>query len=179
MKGLLSWMWRSMCSLKALSETMYLPHQSQLKCVFKGIASLNKCEITLVAFVWPFLGVCFQMSPQIAYTNPRWLHLVFQMCPQWATPHCENIVTSKGLGRRSWRTLKSLFTLYKQIPKNPRILYVKIPGFWPGNPIYHPQTYRVLRSIAIINVSQNRFWWYPIFNWEWFLDVWNWLHLKI
>ena len=36
-------------------------------------------------------------------------------------PHCENILTSKGRGRRSWRTLKNLLTLYKQIPKNPGI----------------------------------------------------------
>ena len=25
----------------------------------------------------PFPGVCFQMSPQIAYMNPLWLHLIF------------------------------------------------------------------------------------------------------
>ena len=36
-------------------------------------------------------------------------------------PHCENILTSKGRCRRSWRTLKNPLTLYKQIPKNPGI----------------------------------------------------------
>ena len=54
-------------------------------------------------------------------------------------PHCENILTSKDRGRRSWQTLKSPFTLYKRIPKNPGILFSKIPGFWstenPGIPL--------------------------------------------
>ena len=45
----------------------------------------------------------------------------------------------RGHGRRSWRTIKSPFTLYKQIPKNPGILFSKIPGLWstenPGIPL--------------------------------------------
>ena len=44
-------------------------------------------------------------------------------------PHCENILTSKGRGGRSWLTLKSHFTLYKQIPKNPGISYKKSRDF--------------------------------------------------
>ena len=76
--------------------------------------------------------------------SPAWIHIgciwffsiimCFQICP-----HCENILTPKDRGGRSWLTLKSHFTLYKQIPKNPGISFSKIPGFWstenPGIPL--------------------------------------------
>ena len=89
----------------------------------------------------------FDLSPLCAFKcllkSPAWIHvgciwffstMCFQMCP-----HCENILTYRGHGRRSWRTIKSPFTLYKQIPKNPGILFSKIPGLWstenPGIPL--------------------------------------------
>ena len=143
-----------MCSLKALSKIFHLPHQSQLKCVFKvsllnvlcwyfqmmckvtsvpfvwllfsvslqmrsQIARLKQCKITLVTFVWPFPSVLSNVS------SNAWIQIgcicffctmCFQMCP-----HCQNILASKGRGRRSWPTIKCTFTLYKQIPKNPGI----------------------------------------------------------
>ena len=40
LKGLLSWMWRSMYSLNVLSKNMHLSRQSQLKCMFK-VSLLN------------------------------------------------------------------------------------------------------------------------------------------
>ena len=56
------------------------------------IACLNGCKVTLVAFVWFFSTVCFQMSPQIARIRGCIVALVaflwpfstvcFQMCPQ-------------------------------------------------------------------------------------------------
>ena len=66
-------MWRSMCSLKALSKIMHLPHQSQLKCVFK-VSLLNvlcwyfqmMCKVTSVPFVWLLFSVSLQMRSQIA-----------------------------------------------------------------------------------------------------------------
>ena len=71
--------------------------------------------------------------------SPAWIHvgciwffsiiMCFQLCP-----HYENILTSKGRGGRSWLTLKSHFSLFKQIPKNPGISYKKIPRFWSRDP---------------------------------------------
>ena len=71
------------------------------------------------------------------FKSPAWIHVGCICFFAIMCPHCETILTSEGCGRRSWRNLKSLFTLYKQIPKNhyyicknPGITYAKIPGFW-------------------------------------------------
>ena len=110
--------------------------------MWSQIARLNKCEITLVAFVWPFPTVCFQMSPQIAWIYNGCIWFFSTVCIQMCPHYCENILTFKGRGRRSSRTIKSPFTLYTYIPKNPGISFSEIPGFWstenpgiPGSPL--------------------------------------------
>ena len=93
------------------------------------IPCLNKCEITLAAFVWPFPGVCFQMSPQIACMNPHWLHLIllhYNVFP---------IVSSlweyfdlQGPWRKVLTDLKkSLYTLQAD-PEKSRDFMLKNPG---------------------------------------------------
>ena len=81
----------------------------------------------------------FDLSPLCAFKclikSHAWIHIsciwfFSTMCCQMC-PHRENILTSKGRGRRSWPTIKSPFTLYKQVPKNPGISFSKIPGFLP------------------------------------------------
>ena len=77
----------------------------------------------------------FDLSPLCAFKcllkSPAWIHvdciwffstMCFQMCP-----HCENILTSKGRGRRSWRNLK-------KVPLHSSSRSRKIPGFHNKNP---------------------------------------------
>ena len=66
-------------------------------------------------------------------------------------PHCENILTSKGRGRRSWRTLK--------IPLHPTSRSRKIPGF-------HFQKSRDPASAC----SPLLYWWFL-----WLLSIKMWL----
>ena len=62
------------------------------------MADIDGCITTLVAFVWFFATVRFQMSPQIACLNRCKVTLLaffqlfstvhFQMCPQWPMRRC-------------------------------------------------------------------------------------------
>ena len=87
------------------------------------IPCLNKCVITLVA-----LRLTFPQCVLSSVSSNR-LHesTLVALCP-----HCENILTSKGLGRRSWWTIKFLYTLQAD-PKNPGTSFsnfqLKIPGY--------------------------------------------------
>ena len=83
-----------MCSLKALSEMMYLPHQSQLKCVIiKGfypefvlkwwyfqIAGLNRCKVTSDVFFGFSLLWAFKCSLKLPACLRNHMHLTFHRC---------------------------------------------------------------------------------------------------
>ena len=115
------------------------------------IPCLNKCEITLAAFVWPFPGVCFQMSPQIACMNPHWLHLIFLHYNVF--PNVSSLWEYFDL-QGPWRKVltdlkKSLYTLQAD-PEKSRDFMLKNPGIlidWksrdpgipgiPLGPVYH------------------------------------------
>ena len=93
------------------------------------IPCLNKCEITLAAFVWPFPGVCFQMSPQIACMNPHWLHLIFLHYNVF--PNVSSLWEYFDL-QGPWRKVltdlkKSLYTLQAD-PEKSRDFMLKNPG---------------------------------------------------
>ena len=118
------------------------------------IPCLNKCEITLAAFVWPFPGVCFQMSPQIACMNPRWLHLIFLHYDVF--PNVSSLWEYFDL-QGPWRKVltdlkKSLYTLQAD-PEKSRDFMLKNPGIlidWksrdpgiPGIPL-GPDPHRVV-----------------------------------
>ena len=87
------------------------------------IPCLNKCEITLAAFVWPFPGVCFQMSPQIACMNPHWLHLI--LLHYNVFPIVSSLWEYFDL-QGPWRK-KSLYTLQAD-PEKSRDFMLKNPG---------------------------------------------------
>ena len=107
--GIFKWFFKS--SVKShrlyfwLLSTVSFQMRPQIPC-------LNKCVITLVA-----IRLTFPQCVLSSVSSNR-LHesTLVALCP-----HCENILTSKGRGGRSWLTLKSHFTFYKQIPKNPGI----------------------------------------------------------
>ena len=94
------------------------------------IPCLNKCEITLAAFVWPFPGVCFQMSPQIACMNPSWLHLI-RLIHYNVFPNVSSLWEYFDL-QGPWRKVltdlkKSLYTLQAD-PEKSRDFMLKNPG---------------------------------------------------
>ena len=107
-----------MCKVTSVAFVHCELFVASLHCELSNAVSnwLHRFEITLVAFVWPCSTVCFKMSPQIACMNPHWLHLIFL-----------HYVFSNVSSAPHWRTIKSPFSLYKQIPKNPGISFSKIP----------------------------------------------------
>ena len=96
--------------------------------MWSQIARLNKCEITLVAFVWPFPGVCFQMSPQIACMNPCWLHLIFLHYVFSNVSSLWEYFDLQGPWQKVLTDLKkSLYTLQAD-PEKSRDFIIKNPG---------------------------------------------------
>ena len=99
------------------------------------IPCLNKCEITLAAFLWPFPGVCFQMSPQIAC----------MICLHYNVSYVSSLWEYFDL-QGPWRKVladlkKSLYTLQAD-PEKSRDFMLKNPGIlidWksrdPGIPL--------------------------------------------
>ena len=113
----------------------------------------------------------FDLSPLSAFKcllkSPAWIHvgciwffstMCFQMCP-----HCENILTSKGRGRRSWRIKMSLYTLQAD-PEKSRDFIFPNPGIFtnwksrdpgiPGIPLGPAQ----LSLISTIRAEQSLRW---------------------
>ena len=77
----------------------------------------------------PFPGVCFQMSPQIAYMNPLWLHLIFLHF--YVFPNVSSLWEYFDL-QGPWRKVltdlkKSLYTLQAD-PEKSRDFMLKNPG---------------------------------------------------
>ena len=92
------------------------------------IFCLNKSKVTLVAFVLPFPGVCFQMSPQIACMNPCWLHLIFLHYVFSNVSSLWEYFDLQGPWRKVLTDLKkSLYTLQAD-PEKSRDFIIKNPG---------------------------------------------------
>ena len=66
-RRVLSWMY-SLCSLKTLSEIIYLPHQLQLKCV-EGVSQAEICSLGCIS--WRTSLLSLQMvSKEACYKGP-------------------------------------------------------------------------------------------------------------